>query len=118
MKILHLVVALVLVTVFTVAYPQPASATHWDYCGAGPPDGTGGPWTGWAKRNGVPVYNGPRSTCTLVYTVDIGVRMDYHCYTFNTYGNTWTYMRFPDFGVFGWVWDGNLSNGGSTVPCP
>lgn len=43
--------------------------------------------------------------------------LDYHCYTTNSYGNTWTYLRNISNGVSAWVYDGHLLDGGSTVRC-
>jgi hypothetical protein len=107
-----------LTAVLTLGYSAPASATNWDFCGAGPPDITGGAWTPEAKANTEPVWNGPSTNCSHVFSVYTDTRMDYHCYIFNSAGNTWTYMNFPDLGFFGWVWDGNLKDNGSPIHCP
>lgn len=35
----------------------------------------------------------------------------------NEVGNTWTYVTVRATGAQGWVYDGNLTNGGGFVPC-
>ncbi|MFI1869503.1 hypothetical protein [Streptomyces jumonjinensis] len=59
--------------------------------------------------------SGPHNTCGSNPVGSTGV--DYHCYTLNEDGNTWTWVTVRATGAQGWVYDGNLTNGGSTYPC-
>ncbi|MGW3426144.1 SH3 domain-containing protein [Streptomyces phaeochromogenes] len=62
-----------------------------------------------------PRRSGPHSTCG---SNPVGSRaVDYHCYTVNESGNTWTYVTVRASGAQGWVYDANLTNGGSLIPC-
>ncbi|MEV7194501.1 hypothetical protein AB0N81_22220 [Streptomyces sp. NPDC093510] len=59
--------------------------------------------------------SGPHSNCG---SNPVGSRaVDYHCYTENESGNTWTYVTVRATGAKGWVWDENLTNGGSIYWC-
>ncbi|MEU1601981.1 hypothetical protein [Micromonospora matsumotoense] len=60
---------------------------------------------------------GPYSDCPIVGYLQPGVRLVYHCYVLNDVGNTWTWVRKPGTETWGWVYDGNLANGGSYVRC-
>ncbi|MER6397920.1 hypothetical protein OG618_35645 [Kitasatospora sp. NBC_01246] len=73
------------------------------------------PGSGTISASSAPVRTGPYGACTLVGSYSQGVRVDYDCYSVNDYGNTWTYVRGP--AGSGWIYDANLSNGGSTVRC-
>ncbi|MCX2180904.1 hypothetical protein KV205_10225 [Streptomyces sp. SKN60] len=59
-----------------------------------------------------PIRVGPYGACTAVTTKPSGTAITVNCYVTNSYGNTWSYVRGS-----GWVYDGNLRNGGSTHPC-
>ncbi|MER7521025.1 hypothetical protein [Streptomyces sp. NPDC126499] len=59
-----------------------------------------------------PIRVGPYGSCTAVSTKPSGTAITVNCYITNSYGNTWSYIRGS-----GWVYDGNLRNGGSTHPC-
>ncbi|MFH8607017.1 SH3 domain-containing protein [Streptomyces sp. NPDC018029] len=59
--------------------------------------------------------SGPHNTCGSNPVHSTAV--NYHCYTTNESGNTWTYLTVRSTGAEGWVYDGNLTNGGSTYPC-
>ncbi|MFD7895241.1 hypothetical protein [Streptomyces sp. NPDC059743] len=59
--------------------------------------------------------SGPHDTCG---SNPVGSRpVDYHCYTVNEVGNTWTWVTVRASGAQGWVYDGNLDNGGSLYVC-
>ncbi|MCX4969159.1 hypothetical protein OHA98_31275 [Streptomyces sp. NBC_00654] len=53
------------------------------------------------------IHTGPYGTCTTVGYVSGGTAVHYDCYSVNSYGNTWT-----------WIRDGNGSSPGcgSTTP--
>ncbi len=59
--------------------------------------------------------SGPHDTCGSNAVGSKAVA--YHCYTVNEAGNTWTYVTVRASDAKGWVYDGNLTNGGSFVPC-
>ncbi|WAL99240.1 hypothetical protein [Streptomyces sp. Je 1-369] len=59
--------------------------------------------------------SGPHNTCGSNQVHSTAV--DYHCYTFNESNNGWTYVTVRATGAQGWVYDGNLTNGGSNEPC-
>ncbi|MFE6101038.1 hypothetical protein ACFVQ4_13835 [Streptomyces laurentii] len=59
-----------------------------------------------------PVRKGPYGECDPVGTIPSGGSVSVNCYVTNSYGNTWSYIR-----GYGWIYDGNLRNGGSTHPC-
>ncbi|MFI5530280.1 hypothetical protein ACIA8O_17230 [Kitasatospora sp. NPDC051853] len=71
--------------------------------------------SGTISVSSAPVRTGPYGACTAVGWYSQGVQVDYDCYSVNEYGNTWTYVRGP--AGSGWIYDANLSNGGSTVRC-
>lgn len=60
---------------------------------------------------------GPHDYCNLVNYLPGGTTLYYHCYTVNETGNTWTHARRAGTDIQGWIWDGYLSDGGSTVRC-
>jgi hypothetical protein len=65
-----------------------------------------------------PMHTGMYGDCPVKNITSTGVRLQYHCYRRNDYGNTWTHLNlkgYPD--VRGWVWDKYLNNGGSIYPC-
>jgi hypothetical protein len=80
-----------------------------DKSGSGFPDGPGSP-------SQVTLPSGIYGACSSRGDV-YGIRLCYHCYRVNSYGNTWTNVRIDGTNVNGWVYDAYLSNGGSTVPC-
>ncbi|MFK4070388.1 hypothetical protein [Streptomyces sp. NPDC029674] len=59
--------------------------------------------------------SGPHNTCGSNPVHSTAV--DYHCYTVNESSNTWTYVTVRATGAKGWVYDGNLTNGGSDYEC-
>jgi len=62
------------------------------------------------------IRSGPYSSCTEVLTTAIGAFFDYDCYVVNSLGNTWTHVH-GDGQSLGWIYDGNLDDGGSVHPC-
>lgn len=92
-----------------IATSAPASAT----CGGhrwSNPDGTGG-----STRGSVSLRIGPHQGCGR--TAWVSGYLYYHCYIRNSAGNTWTHVRVPGTQIVGWVWDGNLRDGGSVRYC-
>ena len=63
------------------------------------------------------VRTGIYADCSWTSKVSNGVKLYYHCYRRNSYGNTWTHVRVEGSGTLGWVYDGSLNNGGSVYPC-
>lgn len=64
------------------------------------------------------MYNGSSTGCKIVSDILVGDPLNYFCWTENlSSGNTWTYLRDTDSGVYGWVRDDHLPNGGSSVWC-
>lgn len=67
--------------------------------------------SGYVKENGV-IRTGPHNYCdwTIVGT---DRKLFWHCWTKNEAGNKWTHVRVSGTNANGWVWDGNLTGGGS-----
>ncbi|GII65619.1 hypothetical protein Skr01_57040 [Sphaerisporangium krabiense] len=59
----------------------------------------------------------PYNDCARAGYVNVGTRLYYWCFTFNAYGHAWTYARVAGTGNEGWLPEGYLSDGGSTVNC-
>ncbi|MFF9851212.1 hypothetical protein [Streptomyces litmocidini] len=64
-----------------------------------------------ARPRRVPSYDSP-ATVSRTGPRPSGTAITVNCCITNSYGNTWSYVRGS-----GWVYDGNLRNGGSTHPC-
>ncbi|WP_328396535.1 hypothetical protein OHS70_11870 [Streptomyces sp. NBC_00390] len=79
-----------------------------------PNDGTRGTIT---KCTSVAAHTGPYGACTVVGHIAPGTTVEYDCYVWNDYGNSWTWVREPGGGSLGWVYDAYLSGGGSNEPC-
>ncbi|MFB9908746.1 hypothetical protein [Allokutzneria oryzae] len=77
-------------------------------------------WGTTKDNTGGPIRSGPHSSCSVVIWPTIHTKLFYHCYVRNEAGNTWTHVR-PDqpngTTLQGWVYDGNLDDGGSLKPC-
>ncbi|HEX8766998.1 MAG TPA: hypothetical protein VF714_01435 [Jatrophihabitans sp.] len=94
---------------------------------AGPADAvtcTHPAWTDYDKSNwgtgnssSTPVRTGPSAECGVIATVGTNVVLWYHCYVVNSAGNTWTNLRIDGTNISGWVYDGNLDDGGSLYHC-
>ncbi|GGZ58549.1 hypothetical protein GCM10010387_60550 [Streptomyces inusitatus] len=63
------------------------------------------------------VRPGPHASCGETARVYPGEVLYYHCYVTNESGNTWTHLRISGTNIQGWVYDGNLNDGGSTKVC-
>ncbi|MES4902604.1 MULTISPECIES: SH3 domain-containing protein [unclassified Streptomyces] len=69
------------------------------------------------NRDGsAPLRSGPNAECSVNITVFSG-RLSYDCYVVNSAGNTWTHAKYDDTGTRGWIYDGNLNDGGAQTPC-
>ncbi|BAU85098.1 hypothetical protein SLA_4210 [Streptomyces laurentii] len=92
------------------AAPSAAAACPWTQ---GAPASNLNPYsqTDYASGN-APVRMGPYGECGSVGTIPSGGSVSVNCYVTNSFGNTWSYIR-----GYGWIWDNNLRNGGSTHPC-
>ncbi|MCX5380478.1 hypothetical protein [Streptomyces sp. NBC_00091] len=63
------------------------------------------------------VHTGPYGACTTVGYVSGGTTVSYDCYSVNSYGNTWTWIRDANGSSLGWIWDDHLDDGGATAQC-
>jgi hypothetical protein len=78
-------------------------------------DTTGGHTKSGTKK---PLRVGPHSSCTIDWYIAGGNPVVYHCYIRNSAGNTWTHLHFKNqSSIRGWMYDGNLSDGGSNKRC-
>jgi hypothetical protein len=64
-----------------------------------------------------PMHNGPNSDCPILDTMFAGDKLYYHCYVYNSAGNTWTHLRLGGTQIQGWVWDEYLKDRGSDNLC-
>ncbi|MEV1005922.1 SH3 domain-containing protein [Streptomyces sp. NPDC049881] len=75
-------------------------------------------WGGLNKTSGTaPLRTGPNEGCGVVANVNTSQVLYYHCYTFNSSGNSWTHVRIKGTQTQGWIWDEHLTFHGSTVGC-
>ncbi|MFG2333322.1 protein kinase [Streptomyces sp. NPDC048604] len=82
--------------------------------------------TGWAHENRsdaygtvastTHLYTGPYAECGHVSEVKTGVKLYYHCYITNAYGNKWIYARAEGTKNEGWASSTKLSNGTVNLP--
>ncbi|HEY9369894.1 serine/threonine-protein kinase [Streptomyces sp.] len=82
--------------------------------------------TGWAHANRSDaygtlattshLYTGPYAECGYVSEVKSGVKVYYHCYVTNAYGNKWIYARIAGTNTEGWASSTKLSNGTVSLP--
>ncbi|MEU4181025.1 SH3 domain-containing protein [Streptomyces sp. NPDC026589] len=63
------------------------------------------------------IRTGPSSDCPMTTWVPSSQRLYYHCYWNNSAGNNWTHVRVSGTEVNGWIWNGNLNDGGSRKQC-
>ncbi|GAB3982190.1 hypothetical protein V1634_26790 [Plantactinospora veratri] len=68
-------------------------------------------------RSYAAMRSGPYDTCTIDNYAYSGETLYYHCYFLNIYGNRWTHLRVAGTTIDGWVYSGNLNDGGSNNPC-
>lgn len=64
-----------------------------------------------------PLRKGPHEGCDSITKVYPSAKLDYDCYMRNGVGNTWTHVRVVGTTAQGWIYDGNLPDGGSNKPC-
>ncbi|WP_240796353.1 SH3 domain-containing protein [Streptomyces sp. RFCAC02] len=72
-------------------------------------------------RSSAPLHSGPNAGCPVVGEALFYMDIYYHCYVFNSAGNTWSHVRaynhFDDDSINGWIWDPYLEDVGSTRAC-
>ncbi|MCX4554005.1 SH3 domain-containing protein [Streptomyces sp. NBC_01387] len=71
---------------------------------------------GYVSGSSAPLRTGPNADCPTTATI-YGAKLYYHCYVYNSAGNTWTHARIEGTEISGWIYDGNLDDGGATKPC-
>jgi hypothetical protein len=59
-------------------------------------------------RTTVYLRNGPYEACGETFYGPSGHLVHFHCWTINSYGNTWWYVRIAGTESYGWVSDFNL----------
>jgi hypothetical protein len=100
----------------TAVTAGPAQAAYLD-CGVRAPDIDHGSYHTAVVSGGAYQHNGPHDRCAIVGWTYINDRLDYYCYTRNAAGNTWTLLRNTATNAVGWIYDGNLTDGGSYNVC-
>ena len=67
----------------------------------------------------VPLRRGPYTECATVEYVIATDTLYYHCSVVNSNGKEWTNVRVVILGTdyVGWIWNGNLDDGGSPYAC-
>ncbi|TDC76932.1 SH3 domain-containing protein [Streptomyces hainanensis] len=65
------------------------------------------------------IRSGPYAECSSEYTLGSAALVDISCYVVNDYGRKWTYVVYHTQGYIfhGWVYDVNLTYGGSRRAC-
>lgn len=117
MRVISILLTTSLLTLGTTAVTAgPAQAANLP-CNSSAPDIDHGSYRDSTVSGGAWIRNGPHDTCGLVGSTVPGDRLDYYCYTRNAAGNTWTLLRNTATGIVGWVYDGNLTDGGSYYVC-
>lgn len=86
-------------------------------CGRAPADKDGSTWGRYFKVNGVNIRKSPSTKSTVCAQGQKSHRVDYHCWTRGSDGNTWTYLRDVNTHYAGWVRDSLLVGNGSRVHC-
>ncbi|MFF3319248.1 protein kinase [Streptomyces sp. NPDC003035] len=81
--------------------------------------------TGWAHSNrsdgygylaqNSHLYTGPYADCSYVTAVKSGVKVYYHCYATNAYGNKWIYARIQGTETEGWVYSDKTTRESGTL---
>ncbi|MEU9009442.1 protein kinase [Streptomyces sp. NPDC048479] len=62
------------------------------------------------------LYTGPYAECQNVTVVKTGVKLYYHCYITNAYGNKWIYARIDGTNTEGWAHSTKLTKESGTLP--
>jgi hypothetical protein len=65
--------------------------------------------------NSSPIRTGPYQSCDVVKQVDTSKDLFYHCWVLNGEGHKWTHVRIANTNTEGWMYNGNLNDGGSTA---
>lgn len=65
-----------------------------------------------SKPGGTPLWSGPSSTCRNIRHIPRGAKLFYHCWRFSPENNLFTHVRIAGTQRTGWVYNGNLSDGG------
>lgn len=86
-------------------------------CGPVPTDKDGSAWGKYFKKNGVNMRRKASTNSRICGQGQKSHRVDYHCYTTGSDGNTWTYVRDVNTHYAGWVRDDLLVGNGSLVHC-
>lgn len=68
---------------------------------------------GTAAGSSALVRTGPSADCAVTAEVGTSVTLFYHCWVTNSAGNKWTHVRIDGTQINGWVYNGNLDDGGS-----
>lgn len=81
--------------------------------------------TGWSHENrsngygylldNSHLYTGPYAECSYVSVVKTGVKVYYHCYITNAYGNKWVYARAEGTNTEGWMSSTHLTRESGTL---
>ncbi|MFI1258253.1 SH3 domain-containing protein [Streptomyces netropsis] len=71
---------------------------------------------GTAKGATAKLRSGPSEDCFIRYEIGTDAVLYYHCRVKNSVGNKWTHVRVRNSTYEGWVYNGNLSDGGSVHP--
>ncbi len=66
-------------------------------------------------NNSSPIRTGPYESCAVVAQVGTSKDLFYHCWVQNSAGNKWTHVRIANTNTEGWMYNGNLNDGGSTA---
>ncbi|MEU2156880.1 protein kinase [Streptomyces sp. NPDC019396] len=61
------------------------------------------------------LYTGPYAECQYVTAVKTGVKLYYHCYITNAYGNKWIYARIVGTNTEGWAHSTKLTKESGTL---
>ncbi|OEU99640.1 MULTISPECIES: hypothetical protein [Streptomyces] len=95
----------------SAASPPSADAVDCSWAHSNKDAGAGGTTTSTRMQAG------PYGACGTVVVAGPGVKMYYHCYVVNKYGNKWSHVRAAGTSINGWVWNEHLDDGGSTKRC-
>jgi hypothetical protein len=86
-------------------------------CGRTAPDLDSSGWPRQTPGVSANMRSGSSTGCGNTGWADNQDILDYHCYTRNASGSTWTYLRNDTDGTYGWVSDSLLPGNGSYVYC-
>ncbi|MGX1909612.1 SH3 domain-containing protein [Streptomyces phaeochromogenes] len=106
--------ASVLLTAGTLVATVPSASAAADAC-VRPSWSNKSTGVGHAKEGFARVRLGPSSDCAVNIAVGSNYELQYDCWVINSAGNRWTHIRVPSAATGGWVWNGNLDDGGSVA---